>query len=114
MSTAMWVVYLMFLHWMADFVMQSDEMAQKKAVEWEWLFAHCSVYYVVFAIGTLNPVYGVVLGLIHYPVDFITSRKNRDLWSRGETHWFFVNVGFDQFIHLLTIVLLGVKMGLFK
>lgn len=99
------IIYLLFVHWVADFVCQSDYMAKEKSKNNLILFYHCLVYGFAFSIYTLNPLYGLILGLIHFPVDYITSRLNSKLYAKGDIHNFFVSVGFDQFIHFATIIL---------
>ena len=49
----------------------------------------------------------MVLGLIHFPVDYVTSRLNSKLYQAGKNHEFFVSIGFDQWIHFATILLVG-------
>jgi len=41
----------------------------------------------------------------HFVTDAITSRINTRLWQEKQVHWFFVSVGFDQFIHYITLAL---------
>lgn len=101
------IIYLLFLHWLADFVLQSDYIAQNKSKNNKALSFHCVVYYLVFLFGTLNFWFALGLGLIHFPVDYITSRLNAKLYKAGKNHEFFVSIGFDQFIHMVTILLLG-------
>lgn len=95
----------MFAHWVADFVCQSDWMAQNKSKSNQALTIHCNVYSLVIGLMTWNFLFGLAVGLIHYPVDYITSRINSKLWAEKKVHWFFVSVGFDQFIHFVTLIL---------
>lgn len=101
------IIYLLFVHWMADFVGQSDNMAKEKSKNNVILFEHCLIYGTIFTICTMNPLFGYLLGLIHFPVDYITSRINAKLYKAGKNHEFFVSIGFDQWIHFATILLLG-------
>lgn len=41
----------------------------------------------------------------HIATDAITSRINSKLWAAKKVHWFFVSVGFDQWIHFVTLIL---------
>lgn len=107
------IIYLLFVHWIADFVMQSDEMAKEKSSNNIMLAYHCIFYGVFFAGFTLNITYGVVLGLIHFPVDYITSRINKHLYAKGDIHNFFVSIGFDQFLHFTTIILIAKYFNLY-
>lgn len=101
------IIYLLFIHWIADFVFQSDWMAKEKAKHMDALMIHCLVYGLTFSVMTLNPLYGFRLFVVHVFVDFITSRINSHLYQAGKVHWFFVSLGFDQFIHFVTILLLA-------
>ena len=99
------IIWLLFSHWVADFILQSDWMAQNKSKRWDALLAHCSVYGIALGILTLNPIFGLINAFIHILVDFFTSRLNSYLWDKKEVHWFFVSIGFDQFIHFVTLIL---------
>lgn len=101
------IIYLLFLHWIADFVCQSDAIAKNKSKDNGVLFFHCVVYFSVFMLGTINFGFAFLLGLIHFPVDYVTSRLNSKLYQAGKNHEFFVSIGFDQWIHFATILLLG-------
>lgn len=99
------ILYLAFVHWIADFVFQSDWMAKEKSKNNYALLIHCFVYGAVFSSMTLSPMYGLIVGLIHIPVDYVTSRINAELWNDKKVHWFFVSIGFDQWIHIATLIL---------
>ena len=111
------ILFLLFTHFVADFICQNDWMAQGKSKECLPLFTHCVVYATVF-IGTflvLNSFVSVIIpemvkycllnGAIHFCVDFVTSRINSRLWAAKEVHWFFVGIGADQLIHAATLIL---------
>ena len=101
------IIYLLFLHWVADFLWQSDYVAQNKSKSNKVLAFHCFLYGLFFIVGTMNIKFGLILGLIHFPVDYVTSRLNSKLYKAGKNHEFFVSIGFDQWIHFVTILLLG-------
>ncbi len=104
------IIYLLFVHWISDFVCQSQEIAKEKSKNNIILYGHCCLYAFIFAFASLNPLYGVVLGAIHFPVDYVTSRISKKLYEKGDIHKFFVCVGLDQFIHMATIILVGGKI----
>ncbi len=103
--------YLFFLHFLADFVFQSDWMAKGKSKELYPLLCHVLIYTAVFLVGTIclnsrrNADFAILNGIIHFGVDFITSRINSKLYQSGNNHSFFIGVGFDQLIHAITIIL---------
>ena len=44
---------LLFIHFLADFVFQSREIATKKSIEFKWLLIHVWTIFVVFEIAGL-------------------------------------------------------------
>ena len=107
------VLWLLFTHWVSDFVMQSDWMAQNKSKKWSALLIHCGTYAGIVASMTLSPMFGLINGIIHVPVDYVTSRINSKLLADKKVHWFFVSVGFDQFIHFVTLILTWYLLNIF-
>ena len=112
------LIWIMFIHWFADFVFQTNYMAQNKSSKIEALVLHIAVYTVILFIGTLmflsEPYYlslqkiinfVIVNGIFHFVIDFFTSKATSKLWKEGKIHEFFVVIGFDQLFHF--IILLG-------
>lgn len=130
------LVYLMFLHFVADFILQSREMGQKKSTEWEWMKKHIFWIKLVFFVG-LFPVVGfykaatfaLANGLIHLCIDSCiwkvyawtvwererkTGVKREDLkkrWKYWEDKWFYDTIGLDQFLHVATIIIIWSLLG---
>ncbi len=99
------VVALVWIHWIADFILQTDVMAQNKNKSTKWLSIHVTVYSIPFLIFGLK--FAVLNGLLHFVTDFITSRLTSYLWQKGDRHNFFVVIGLDQAIHLTSMILLA-------
>lgn len=109
------VLGILFVHWVGDFVLQTHWMATNKSKNMDALLSHVSVYYVTLVLGTglvFYHLYGadanlwgmlamwwLINGAAHMAVDFVTSRITSRLWQSGSYHYFFVAVGFDQFLH---------------
>jgi len=100
------IMSIIALHWIADFVLQSDWQAKNKSTNNLALSLHVAIYttcllcYAAFFIsGRVGIGWAVANGAIHFVVDFITSRINTYLWNKGRVHDFFVSVGLDQLIH---------------
>lgn len=103
------VIGIIVLHFIADFVYQSDWMATNKSKNNIALLTHVLVYTAVLAIGgaiiapdNLQKIvlpWILVNGALHFVTDFCTSRVTSKLWQANERHWFFVMIGFDQCIH---------------
>lgn len=107
------ILYVLFLHWLGDFVFQTDAMAKNKSTSWMWLCHHITAYQTVLFVGLVPVlgwkvagVYALANGGLHFLVDAVTSRINSYLWKNGKVHWFFVSIGFDQFLHTAGLLLL--------
>lgn len=95
MTISLW---LLTIHFVADFILQSDWMALNKSKRLGALLCHAAVYSLAFA-----PFYGMVFAgltfVLHAAQDAGTSRINAKLWQAGQRHWFFVGIGADQLLH---------------
>ena len=114
------LIYIFFIHWLGDFVFQTDEMSKKKSSSNRWLTRHIISYGNTFLAGSIPLlVYGTYLGInvgysvlfyiiinmiLHWITDYITSRMTKRLYEKGDIHNFFVVIGFDQFIHIVTLM----------
>jgi hypothetical protein len=114
---------LLIVHFIADFVCQTDDMALNKSKSLGWLTIHTFVYWLAFFgfFACAQPwlhipelkVYLIPLGigLSHWIIDLHTSKLDAYLWEKKMRHWFFVSIGADQLLHQL-IILLVVIYGL--
>lgn len=109
-------IYIIFsiliIHWIADFVLQTDWEAQNKSKSWNALLSHTMTYSLLWF-----PIILIVLGfqqavifttitfLAHTITDCFTSRLNSRLWREQKVHNFFVSVGFDQVLHYIQLFL---------
>jgi len=97
------MIYLLFwIHWIADFILQTDKMALNKSRSWKWLSAHIAVY--TACLLPLGFAFAVVNGLAHFVTDAITSRLTSYLYQKGDRHNFFVVIGLDQASHLTVLI----------
>lgn len=97
------LVILVWLHFLADFVLQTDRMALNKSSSNLWLGLHAITYMLpFFMFGVLFALFN---GAVHFAVDYITSRGTSRLWKKNERHWFFTLIGLDQAIHITTLIL---------
>ena len=97
------ILALVWIHVIADFVLQSDQMAINKSKSIKWLSLHVLVYTLVFSLFGFQ--FALINGAAHWITDFITSRITARLWVAGNRHWFFVVIGIDQALHLTTLIL---------
>jgi len=118
------VFAILFIHWTADFVLQTDKQAKGKSKNWSDLLSHTFSYSLVWLIigmfytlaynqnwtwyseTSLKLIIFVSITFIcHTITDYFTSRLNSKLWASGKTHMFFVSIGFDQYLHYLQLFL---------
>lgn len=110
------VLSVIFIHWFADFVLQTYWQATNKSKNNKALTMHVLSYSTVwllvanaYAIVTGNflmlALFPIITFVCHWITDYYTSRLNSKLWEKGDVHNFFVSVGFDQFLHYLQLFL---------
>lgn len=107
------VIGILVIHWIADFVCQTDWQAKNKSKSWEALLQHTVTYsviwyfsYLIYSHSLINSSYFLGITLIcHTITDYFTSRLNSKLWAAGKVHWFFVSIGFDQILHYIQLLL---------
>lgn len=109
------ILALVWLHFVFDFVFQTNDMAMNKSKSNKWLLAHIAVYTSPFIFFGIK--FALVNGVAHFLTDWITSRINSHLWKQGSdpsrdvdsrksyVHYFFVGVGVDQAIHATCLLL---------
>lgn len=112
------ILVMLTVHFISDFIMQSDHQAKQKSVSISALTEHAFEYslFMMFgfigisgAFGHDTPIialYATGITLVaHWVTDYFTSRLNKRLWESGNTHNFFVGIGFDQLLHAIQIIL---------
>ena len=104
------IIYLLFIHWIADFITQTDRQAKGKSKSIDCLLSHIFCYTIVLTtfgscIIFKSSIIDIILfisinSISHGIIDYFTSKINSYLWSKGDVHNFFVSIGFDQFLHI--------------
>ena len=97
------VLKLILTHFIADFVLQTDEMAKGKSKSNKWLLIHVGAYAAPFLFFGFK--FALLNGCIHFLVDWYTSRLSSYMWEKGRVHDFFTVIGADQAIHMFTLVI---------
>lgn len=119
------VFAIIFIHWIADFVLQTDWQAQNKSKIWQALILHTFNYsFAWFIIGTIWSIssnlytngeylfswwivwkFALITFIAHTMTDYFTSRLNSYLWNKGDVHNFFISVGADQASHMIQLLI---------
>lgn len=117
------IFFVLLLHWIADFVLQSDEQAVNKSKSFRFLIEHTTEYslYWLFGIFFLFSINGeyvsmrqyiinsglfvAITFITHTGIDFVTSKINSKLWEKEKRHNYFVSIGFDQMLHYCQLFL---------
>ncbi len=112
------LLILLGVHFVGDFLLQSDWMAVQKSKRWDALALHVGIYAICFA--WWGPWFVALTFITHFVTDAVTSRITSALWFlplvgdgmkpnwkqvelRSTRHWFFVAIGSDQLIHATTL-----------
>lgn len=128
------LVYAFFLHFVADFLLQSREMGKNKSSQFKVLVQHLLIQFWVVGLG-LYPFVGtqaaariaLINTIVHGVIDWNIWRGYKALvlkrlssyavqdfghplqgrgneWHYWEDHWFYATIGLDQFLHMATLV----------
>lgn len=123
------LAWLITIHLIADFVLQSREMGKRKGIELKYLLAHIGIILVCFLVGAcwLPAWFSVLNALIHGLIDStiwrayklgVAWRVKKDMshklltknptnpWRYWEDQKFYLTIGTDQWLHVLTILAL--------
>ena len=84
------IITLIWLHFISNFLLQSDRMAINKSSSNKWLSIHCIVYSIPFILISFK--FALINGLCHFITDYITSRITSNLWKNNKRHSFFVTI----------------------
>ena len=116
--TILTIIFILISHFIADFIFQTNNMAENKSSSNIWLSKHIVSYTTVLflSMAFFNfmfldfsyysiIVFSLVNGAIHFIVDYITSRATKRLYEENRMHDFFVVIGLDQLIHNITLLL---------
>lgn len=104
------LVTILFGHWAADFLLQTETMALNKSHSLKWLAIHVLVYTAalgLFALLLLQwedaLMFAGMNGMLHGVTDFFTSKLTAAY--KDNRRIFFLIIGLDQFIHSATLLI---------
>lgn len=103
---------ILLVHFIADFVMQSDEDAKKKSTDTNALLSHTGIYSLVWMVAAglfLSPIrimiFTIITFIAHTITDYITSRIVKKYFDKQDYHNGFVVIGIDQMLHYIQLYL---------
>lgn len=117
------IIWILFFHWLADFVGQTSWMANNKSKSLLPLTTHILVYTTIVGLGFAGLMWfqagehyptGVIQqqailfagvnGGLHFIIDFFTSKGSSHYFAKGNPGMAFKVIGFDQFLHTAILV----------
>lgn len=107
------LILIQAIHFIADFLCQTRQMATNKSKSLYWLTLHVLTYATVSTIGwtyfdsniaTLAMVW-LTTFITHWLTDFTTSKATTYFYLKNNMFGFFSVIGFDQLIHATTLLL---------
>jgi hypothetical protein len=116
MNISIFILFsIIFIHWIGDFLFQTDYQAKNKSTSNKALTEHVFIYsmtffffanfYIIITRNYYMELFPFITFGFHWITDYFTSRLNSKLWAKGDVHNFFVSIGFDQFMHYIQLIL---------
>lgn len=113
------ILGIIVLHYIADFIFQTDEMAVNKSKYNRHLFQHVFIYSIIWFIAGLIHLlffpslhsdftilnFCIITFICHFITDYITSRISSYFYKKEQRHNFFLTIGFDQVLHYTQLFL---------
>lgn len=93
---------ILFVHWFADFVLQTRKQATNKSTSNYWLAKHVLVY--TLCLVPFGWKYALINGAAHFCTDWVTSRASSYFYKKTDFHKFFSVIGFDQYLHVIVLL----------
>ena len=107
------LVIVFLIHYLADFVAQTDWQAKNKSTNIEALTYHVGSYSSIwlaaiygytgsFAVAFL---FAIITFICHWLTDYVTSKIVKKQFEAGNTHNGFMVIGVDQMLHYFQLIL---------
>lgn len=106
-------IFLVIVHFLADFGLQTNDQAVNKSTSNKYLLYHVGVYSLAWFVAMwgftgmwdMAFCFAAITFAMHYLTDFITSRISKKFFATNDYHNGFVTVGFDQVLHYLQLII---------
>lgn len=109
------ILMIVVVHWIADFVFQTNEQGRDKGKN-NWLLLQHVCYYMLVWVVVITLIilfshgrnlllcfFPFITFWLHLATDYFTSRLNRKLYNPDNQHNYFVAIGFDQLLHYVQL-----------
>ena len=120
--TDIFLVMILGIHYVSDFLLQTRQMGENKGKSWKWLSIHVGVYTASLIMGMILVsdsfqfalTYSLLNGALHFMTDAITARISGYFYLKSlenktdKPNWmyfFWSTIGLDQLIHASTLIL---------
>lgn len=109
------IFYLLFAHWVADFVFQDEEWALNKSKSFNSLLEHTSTYTGILWLFFIPVLWGMAIWFVtvnfiaHTAIDYVTNKivakRFQDKYLGGSIPNLgaFTVIGFDQLLHYIIL-----------
>lgn len=106
------LIYVMFCHYIADFILQPRWIAEQKSKDLWVLGTHIGIYFTaMFLACTLIAsswkmafLYATVNSMLHFVTDLWSSRMTSRAYERKDMVMFWNIIGLDQFLHIAGLI----------
>ena len=113
MITFQVILFILLIHFLADFGLQTHDQATGKSTSAKWLTYHVGVYSIVWLLASwfyfddfrIALIFSSITFICHWITDWLTSRIGKPFWDKQDFHNGFVVVGFDQVLHYVQLLL---------
>ena len=96
------ILLLLLIHTISDFCSQTRKMAENKSQSIKWLSIHVFIYILPFLVFGWK--FTLVNFILHWIIDFISSRASGYYYKQKNFYAFFNVIGFDQYLHIVSLV----------
>lgn len=110
---------ILFIHWVADFLFQTEWQAKNKSTSKYALTMHilgystaclliCNAYSILTHNYLMVALFPPITFICHWITDYFTSRWTSKLYSKKKYYGFpafFSVIGFDQFLHYAQLII---------
>lgn len=108
-------LYILIIHYLGDFALQTHNQAVNKSISNKFLTLHVIVYSLVWWVAMITvhqitqwglircTTFAIITFIMHWITDYCTSRISKPFFAKGDYHNGFAMVGADQIFHYIQL-----------